>query len=446
VQDMEGCSHGPPAEEVEALQRLRARMGAVVQHPRFMDTLLRRFLRARTLNLDETVTMLEEHLEFRAENKLDEATPGSVYGPGPACHVFKELQEMRRFYPHGFHKTDRQGRPVYIERLGNLDVKALLAVAEPERICQYFMHESERQTTFRLPACSLAAGRLVESSVSILDLKGLGFRAVTNGATIRTIRAIAKLQESHFPEVSGGLILVNAPSAFSMIWSAVTPMLSAQMLEKFEVFGAGQAAAAKKRLIELIAPENLPDFLGGTCTCCHVPGGCLDSDAGPWSDPVIYQTLQETPYWEIVRRLQDPAAYAEEQRRTQSEPEANPAAGCPSEREKIACESALAESLGNGDVASSECSTLASSVYKEHHEHDMVAASDDLPRDHALEATAATPAQDTCSIAEKSGDECTVALDVPTSAPVVSGHEATSANCEQTPVFAPTPQVHLRLS
>jgi hypothetical protein len=40
-------------------------------------------------------------------------------------------------------------------------------------------------------------------------------------------------------------------------------------------------------LLEAISAENLPDFLGGTCTCSHVQGGCMNSDAGPWEDYVV---------------------------------------------------------------------------------------------------------------------------------------------------------------
>lgn len=42
---------------------------------------------------------------------------------------------------------------------------------------------------------------------------------------------------------------------------------------------------------DLVFPSSqLPDFLGGSCTCSS-EGGCLRSNKGPWNDPDIMKVL-----------------------------------------------------------------------------------------------------------------------------------------------------------
>lgn len=48
-------------------------------------------------------------------------------------------------------------------------------------------------------------------------------------------------------------------------------MTIAQTLEKIHILGSNFQSV----LLEYIDAENLPDFLGGTCRCQHMPGGCV---------------------------------------------------------------------------------------------------------------------------------------------------------------------------
>ncbi len=68
----------------------------------------------------------------------------------------------------------QDGRPIYIEQLGKLDLNKLYAVTTPERQIQHLVHEYERFEKDRLPACTKAKGELVETSCTIMDLKDVG--------------------------------------------------------------------------------------------------------------------------------------------------------------------------------------------------------------------------------------------------------------------------------
>jgi len=72
---------------------------------------LLRFLVARDFILEKTIAMFTAFLEWRKINDVD-----NMNG-----FIFSELKEVRKVYPHGYHHTDKFGRPVYYERLGGLN-------------------------------------------------------------------------------------------------------------------------------------------------------------------------------------------------------------------------------------------------------------------------------------------------------------------------------------
>ena len=64
----------------------------------------------------------------------------------------------------------------------------------------------------------------------------------------------------------GQLIIINAPTSFTAIWSVIKPWLAPRTLDKVSILGASQPDQ-HATLLELVSPENLPVALGGTCTC-----------------------------------------------------------------------------------------------------------------------------------------------------------------------------------
>ena len=59
-------------------------------------------------------------------------------------YEFPEVNDVKALYPHGYHKTDVEGRPIYMERIGDIDLKILFTVTSQERLLRYYVREYER--------------------------------------------------------------------------------------------------------------------------------------------------------------------------------------------------------------------------------------------------------------------------------------------------------------
>lgn len=229
------------------------------------DSTLARFLKARKFDIPKALEMYSKYLQWRQEFGTDQIMSFRV----------PELPQIKENYPHGYHKTDRFGRPIYIERLGELNLKRLFEVTSEERIIRYSVREYERLVNEIFPACSEAAGKRVEQTIVILDLGGASMKLLSK-KVYNFIKLASTVAQDYYPECLGNMFILNSPMLFSGVWAVVKPWLDKRTQDKIKITGKKY----KDALFELVDPDNLPSFLGGNCQC---PNGCLSSNLGPWN-------------------------------------------------------------------------------------------------------------------------------------------------------------------
>ncbi|XP_071975909.1 SEC14-like protein 5 isoform X2 [Engystomops pustulosus] len=215
------------------------------------DDHILRFLRARDFNLEKAREMLCQSLSWRKQYQVDYIL--QTWRPPPI---------LEEYYAGGWHYHDRDGRPLYILRLGQIDTKGLLKAVGEEAILRHVLSINEEGQR-RCDENTHLFGQPIRSWTCLVDLEGLNMRHLWRPG-VKALLRIIEVVEANYPETLGRLLIVRAPRVFPVLWTLVSPFINENSRRKFLIY-SGNNYQGPGGVCDYLDKEIIPDFLGGDC-------------------------------------------------------------------------------------------------------------------------------------------------------------------------------------
>ncbi|XP_034669728.1 protein real-time [Drosophila subobscura] len=220
-----------------------------------------RFLSARDWHVSQAFAMLRDSLQWRKEHRID-----------ALLEEYTKPAVVVEHFPGGWHHQDKDGRPIYILRLGHMDVKGLLKSLGMEGLLKLALHICEEG----IQKINESAERLDKPVLNwslLVDLEGLSMRHLWRPG-IKALLYIIETVERNYPETMGRVLVVRAPRVFPIAWTIVSAFIDEHTRSKFLFYGP-DCAHMTDGLAQYIDEEIVPDFLGGPCKTMIHEGGLV---------------------------------------------------------------------------------------------------------------------------------------------------------------------------
>lgn len=216
------------------------------------DATFLRFLRAAEFSVERAKEMLTQTLHWRKKYQIDKL-----------LDEYELPQVIKDYFPGGWHHFDKDGRPLYILRLGQMDVKGLLKSVGEEELLLLALHICEEGLTLMEDATNICGQPILQWSL-LIDLEGLNMRHLWKPG-IKALLRIIEIVETNYPETMGRVLIMRAPRCFPILWTLISTFINENTRQKFVFFcGTDYQEQSAGGLNEYIDPDILPDFLGGS--------------------------------------------------------------------------------------------------------------------------------------------------------------------------------------
>ena len=234
-------------EEIENMKELRSSLSDIF-HWKNQPSEVVRFMRARPEDLKAQIQMFKNMIQWRKDNNVE-----SILSD------YKPHKLLWRYYPGAMLKgRDKEGDPIYIERLGVTDAPGLLNQLGEDEMIKHAIWTRELISKGKwIQKYEKTQERPVRRITIIEDLDGLSRRMLWGG-TLSAYKKIMRLDQDNYCETAKKLIIIRAPWVFRMIWGIVSYFFDPGVVAKMTFCGHDDYLDVLEKHMDLrVLPKEL---------------------------------------------------------------------------------------------------------------------------------------------------------------------------------------------
>eukprot|EP00929_Paragymnodinium_shiwhaense_P091832 TRINITY_DN51726_c0_g1_i1.p1 TRINITY_DN51726_c0_g1~~TRINITY_DN51726_c0_g1_i1.p1 ORF type:complete len:764 (-),score=178.83 TRINITY_DN51726_c0_g1_i1:335-2626(-) len=244
-----------PQEEVRKVRQLLSRVSDLESGNAPLDFLTAcRFLRAQQWDVrgaEEAMRMAFDRRTFWTSRAV--ALGLTRMERKGICSLEHEL--LPHWRGAGAPSTDRDGDPIWWERMGCLDWTGLLSLSEDVLLC--LEHLSMERMLRHLDERTVEAGRPIHRHTIVIDLEGLPIK-LAKPANVRLLKQIIELDSKIYPETLKRVLLIRPPPKFYYAWKVIANSFSPRTQDKITLVSPTETITA---LQEIMYDREIPSYM-----------------------------------------------------------------------------------------------------------------------------------------------------------------------------------------
>mmetsp|Transcript_30733 Transcript_30733/g.56958 ORF Transcript_30733/g.56958 Transcript_30733/m.56958 type:complete len:314 (-) Transcript_30733:97-1038(-) len=244
---------------------------AIQTHPlydssRYDDIWILRFVLSHKNDVDAASRAAMATMEFREAHNLNEkdlrgkikhldGVPSSEYGLPHS----EKVEHCAEKYAALVTLPDEHRGPIMYIYLSHLHMNKINETMTQEDLKHYTIYINEAVYQV-LDSITRKTGRLTKL-LKIVDIDGITLKKMNRGHISKDAAASKELDD-YFPQLLGGMFIVNQPRLFNLIWKFARPLMPKRVVEKID-FLPPNTEKVQKSLARFVSEENLLERYGG---------------------------------------------------------------------------------------------------------------------------------------------------------------------------------------